>query len=266
MSQAYEAHLRRAAEVFVADDRVRAMWLTGAVARGAQDAASDLDVCLTVADDALDDLVATHESWIAQVTRPVNIERMGSATGWFVLTDTCERVDVLLETVSELATSPHTRRLAVFDKDGCERHLPAIRDPGPDAGVVGFCVTEAIRQMANLPVVFVRRDWLLGVVAVQQLHYFLYELFAQANRPQPPSGAKQWSSKLAAAHRALLEELPVPQPEPASIARAHRAAVDLFELHAPTIAADLGVDWPTAMHRAVRAYRHRVYPEAWFTA
>lgn len=266
MPQAYSVHLRRAAEFFVTDDRVRAMWLTGAVARAGQDAASDLDVCLTVADDALDDLAETRETWIAQITRPVNIERMATATGWFVLTDTCERVDILLETVSELPSSPHTRRLTVFDKDGCERQLPAVRDPEPDASIVEFCIKEAIRQMANLPVVFTRRDWLMGVVAVQQLHYFLYEIFAQANRPQPPTGAKQWSYKLAAGQRALLEDLPVPQPEPASIARAHRAAVDLFEYHAPVIATQIGVEWPTAMHQAIQAYRHRSYPNAWFTA
>jgi hypothetical protein len=48
--------------------------------------------------------------------------------------------------------------------------LPAVQDPGPEPQTIAFYVTEALRQMANFPVVIVRRDWLLGVVAVQQLH------------------------------------------------------------------------------------------------
>lgn len=117
---------------------------------------------------------------------------MGQATGWYVLTSTCERIDYLVESRSQIPSSPGVRRLVVFDKARCVALLPPVEDPGPDAGTVTFCVTEALRQMANFPVVIVREDWLLGVVAVQQLHYFLYELFAQSNRPQPPTGPKQW--------------------------------------------------------------------------
>jgi len=175
----------------------------------------------------------------------------------------CERIDFLLESEAELASGPGVRRLAVFDKNRCAQRLPPIDDPGPDRETMAFCITEALRQMANFPVVMVREDWLLGVVAVQQLHQYLYELFAQSNRPRPPTGPKQWSHKLTDRQRSLLEALPVPQPKRDSVVGAHRAAVDLFEREAPVIAERANVVWPTALHEAVCTYRSRAYPPDW---
>jgi hypothetical protein len=263
MPAAYSGHLERAIAHFTGDHRVLAMWLTGAVARRAQDAGSDLDLCLTVADDALEAMVDTHEDWIRDLVRPVSVQRMGTVTGWYVLTDTCERIDVVLEALSELPSTSTTRRVALFDRAGCAEMLPPVEDPGPDRRVIASCIHEALRQMANFPIVFVRQDWLLGVVAVQQLHHFLYELYAQANRPRPPTGPKQWSSKLDPGHRRLLEQLPVPQAEPTSIIAAHRRAVDLFETTAPAIASANDVAWPHELHRAVRDFRAAAYPPQW---
>lgn len=263
MPAVYQEHLARAASFFEADPRVVAMWVTGAVARHGQDAGSDLDLCLTVEDASVESFIEEHESWIRALTQPVSVQRMGPATGWYVLTSTCERIDYLVEAESGISASPGVRRIAVFDKVGCADRLPAVEDPGPEQGTIVYCVTEALRQMANFPVVIVREDWLMGVVAVQQLHYFLYELFAQSNRPQPPTGPKQWSHKLTHRHRALLEALPVPQPDRGSVVRAHRAAVDLFEREAPVVARVTGVAWPTALHEAVLAYRSRAYPPDW---
>jgi hypothetical protein len=263
MPAVYQDHLARAASFFDADPRVVALWVTGAVARQGQDAGSDLDLCLTVADDQVEAVVEDHESWIRALTEPVSIQRMGPATGWYVLTSTCARIDFLVEAESAISTPPGVRRIAVFDTAGCADRLAPVEDPGPDRGTVAHCVNEALRQMANFPVVLVRKDWLMGVVAVQQLHYFLYDLFAQANRPQPPTGPKQWSNKLTDRHRALLEALPVPQPDRASVVRAHRAAVDLFEHEAPVVAREVDVEWPTTLHDAIRDYRARAYPSDW---
>ncbi|HEU5043945.1 MAG TPA: hypothetical protein VFT75_07415 [Nocardioidaceae bacterium] len=263
MPPAYQERLRQAAAHFEADPRVVAMWVTGAVARHGQDAGSDLDLCLTIEDRHAETFAREHESWIRAVVEPVSIQQMGSTSGWYVLTSSCERIDFLVESEATLASSPGVRRIAVFDKKGCAGRLPAVQDPGPEPQTIAFYVTEALRQMANFPVVIVRRDWLLGVVAVQQLHYFVYELFAQSNRPQPPTGPKQWSSKLSSRHRALLEALPVPQPDRHSVVHAHSAAVDLFEAEAPPIARQAGVEWPRTLHEAVCRYRQRCYPPDW---
>lgn len=264
MPTAYQDILSSAVDHFSSDPRVRSLWLSGAVARGAQDAGSDLDIVLTVADEAFEDLVATHEEWLSAVLATVSLVRMGTAPGWYALTPTCERVDFLLERSSDLPDTRLPHRTCVFDRDDNVRSLPAEVEQQIDPAAVDFALREAIRQMANFPVVFVRGDWLLGVVAVQQLHYFLYELFVQANRPQPPTGPKQWSSKLSPEARELLEALPVPQPTPESVMAAHRAAVDVFELWAPRIADQADVTWPEELHNAVKRHRVTAYPRAWF--
>jgi len=117
-----------------------------------------------------------------------------------------------------------------------------------------YFIEETLRQAANFPTVVVRKDWLLGVVAVQQIHQHLYLLFAEANKPQPPSGPKQWSSKLSPAHCAKLEALPVPQPNVESILEARQAALGLLLTEGRGVANDHQVGWPQQLADAVLAY------------
>jgi len=261
MPRAYTSLLRRATEVFEADDRVRALWMHGAVERGAQDAGSDLDLNITVAAAALEEMTQQHEDWIAQITDWVSLQQMGAGPGWYALTPTCERVDFLLESVDELPSTPHRRRLLVFDKDDLSQALPPAADPPPDPTSMEFFIREPLRQMANFPIIFIREDWLMGVVAVQQIHQYLYLLFAEENKPQPPTGPKQWSHKLSATRRHQLKLLPVPQPDPVSIRECWKQAVALLLSEAPPIAAHHGVEWPIHLEHAVLTYlRGAGYP------
>ncbi|HEX3921553.1 MAG TPA: hypothetical protein VHY31_04660 [Streptosporangiaceae bacterium] len=74
----------------------------------------------------------------------------------------------------------------------------------------------------------VHDDWLLGVIAVQQVQLFLYQLFAESNKPMPPSGPKQWSHKLTGYQRRVLEGLPVAAPDQRSVTAAREAALAVF--------------------------------------
>src|SRR5262249_23733782 len=148
---------------------------------------------------------------------------------FFALTPSCERVDVIAERVSALSTSRLTRRVTVFDRDGLTALLPLPVDPDPQPEVIRYCIEETLRQAANFPIVLTRHDWLMGVVAVQQIHLLLYELFTEANKPMPPTGPKQWSYKLTSQQRQALERLAVPQAERTSIIAARQAALRFFE-------------------------------------
>jgi predicted nucleotidyltransferase len=55
--EGYGLLLDRATQLFQADPRVRGMWLHGALARGAADSGSDLDIDIAVAVDNLGPLV-----------------------------------------------------------------------------------------------------------------------------------------------------------------------------------------------------------------
>jgi hypothetical protein len=246
----------RAARVFAADDRVRGMWLHGAVARGAADAGSDLDISLAVRDADFDAFAAERPAWLAAIT-PTLIARPLGPGSFYALTETCERFDVIAEPVGRLPDTPHTRRVTVFDKDGLGHLIPPPDDPPPDTGAITYLIEETLRQAANFPAVIVRQDWLMGVVAVQQVQLFLYRLFAEANKPAPPTGPKQWSFKLTAYQRRVLENLPVAAPSEESVLAAREAALAVFFREAPPIAERNHVAWPGRLERAVRAHLDR---------
>jgi hypothetical protein len=262
MPHSYQALLERATQVFHTDERVRAMWLHGAIARGAQDAGSDLDIDIAVRDQDFDTFTAESTSWWAKITPTVSRREMANMPGsFFALTPTCERVDVVTERVSELSVSKLTRRVTVFDRDNLTAHVPKSTDPDANPVVIRYCVEETLRQAANFPVVLIRQDWLMGVVAVQQIHFLLYELFIEANKPMPPTGPKQWSYKLRSEQRKALENLPVPQAERNSIIAARLEALRFFEEQASAVAQRQGVVWPSELAAAVHAYMKRTEAE-----
>jgi hypothetical protein len=250
---AYGPLFSRASALFAADDRVRAMWVHGAMAREAADAGSDLDVSLAVRDSDFGSFAAEWRTWLAQITPTLTASKITDGS-FYALTTTCERFDVISEPVSKLPGTAIKRRILVFDKDDLDQLIPPPADPPPSAATIAYAIEETLRQAANFPAVIVRMDWLLGVVAVQQVQSFLYQLFAESNKPMPPSGPKQWSSKLTPRQRRLLEALPVAAPTEASVKDARWAAFTLFFEEAPAIALSNGVPWPDELEAGVRAY------------
>ena len=252
----YRPLFDQAAGHFAADDRVRAMWVHGAMARQAADAGSDLDVSIAVRDADFAAFAAEWEAWLQAITPTVTARKISDGS-CYALTATCERFDVISEPVSKLAHTVLTRRIVVFDKDGLDSLIPAPADPPPSAAVIAYLIEETLRQAANFPAVIVRQDWLLGVIAVQQVQLFLYQLFAESNKPAPPTGPKQWSHKLTPRQRQLLEDLPVAGPAQESVLTAREAAFRLFFAEVPRIAAEAGVSWPSELEKVVRTYLAR---------
>jgi hypothetical protein len=246
----------RAASVFGKDKRVRAMWIHGAMGRGAADAGSDLDISLAIRDADFSAFTAEQGSWVAAIAPTLTVRTI-AAGSFYALTTTCERFDVISERVSELPESTLRRRIVVFDKDGLDALIPPAQDPPPNRERICYLIEETLRQAVNFPTVIVRDDWLLGVIAVQQVQLFLYELFAESNKPMPPTGPKQWSFKLTSRQRELLEALPVAAPSEQSVRQAREAAFVLFFAEAPAIARNNSVPWPTELETAIRAYLER---------
>jgi hypothetical protein len=256
LAAAYGPLFDAAAAVFAADDRVRGMWLHGAIARGAADAASDLDISLAIRDADFAGFAADRQTWLAAIAPTLTVRSLGPGS-CYALTRTCERFDVIAEPAGQLPQTTLTRRVPVFDKDGLGQAIPPPADPPPDAGTITFLIEETLRQAANFPAVTVRQDWLLGVIAVQQVQLFLYQLFAESNKPAPPTGPKQWSSKLTPRQRQVLAALPVAAPTAGSVLAARAATFTAFLAEAPPIAAACGVAWPDRLEEAVRGYLDR---------
>ncbi|NYH91039.1 nucleotidyltransferase domain-containing protein [Actinopolymorpha rutila] len=255
---------RRLYHVADADERIRAMWLSGSLARGDADAGSDLDVLLAVRDDDFDAFVESWRDWLATITPTLVARALPFAPGAFYSTTTdCLRLDVVTERVSGLAETPHRSRLVVLDRDGLDAAVPA-REPGrgPDTEQMARLVEEFFRQQAIFPAAVVARgDWLCGCVGVQQAQQMLYDVFVQANQPLPPMGIKRWSAKLTPEQRAVLESLPAPSPnKPASVITAMRATALAWRYVGRQALAAAGVPWPEELDRTVGAYFDREVP------
>jgi hypothetical protein len=265
----YRDLFRRLLAAVRADDRVRAMWLSGSLGRGAADAGSDLDVVLRVADGSFPGFAAGWREWLAGVTPTVLARELPGMPGsWYSLTPSCLRLDVVTERAGQPVTAPG-RRL-VLDKDdaaagrAADRADPPVSDPEPPAGPgprpqrLAQLVEEFFRQQAIFPAgVVARGDWLLGVVGVQSAHTLLYELFVEANQPLPAMGVKQWSAKLTPRQRDCCAALPVPQPDRASVLGAMQAADRAFRREARPVLAACQVPWPEELDAAVTSYQAR---------
>jgi hypothetical protein len=255
---AYGPLFDRAVAVLAADERVRAIWVTGALGRDAADAASDLDFAVAVRDEDFDAFAAGWRDWLAAISPTlVARELPGRRGSFYALTRSCERFDVVTERISELATVQGGARRPVLDRDGLHARLPAPPERLPSPTRIAYLVEECLRQAANFPTVTVREDWLLGVVAVQEVHQMLYQLFVESNQPLPPTGPKQWSGKLTPAQAAVLTALPVPQPRPESVLPAREAALRAFIEQARPIAQRFGAPWPADLEIAVRDFLRR---------
>jgi len=255
---AYGQLFDRATSVLGADPRVRAIWLAGALGRGAADAASDLDFAIAVPDTDFVAFGAEWREWLAAITPTlVARELPGRPGSFYALTPTCERFDVVTERVSELGNVQSGARVLVMDRDGLAERLPQPQPRSPDRARIAYLIEECLRQAANFPTVTVREDWLLGVVAVQEVHLMLYQLFVEGNQPLPPMGPKQWSAKLTSEQQALLRSLPVPQPARDSVLQARNAALRTFIEQARRIARNCGVQWPAELELAVRQFLRR---------
>jgi hypothetical protein len=236
------------------DQRIRALWLSGSLARGVADAGSDLDVLLAVRDDAFSDFADGWRDWLATIAPTIIARALPFAPGSFYSTTVdCARLDVVVEPVHKVRESGHRTRLVVFDRDNVDSTVPQPNPPAtPDPERLDFLAEEFFRQLAIFPAAVVaRQDWLLGVEGVHNARIMLYDIFVEANQPLPAMGVKQWSAKLTQPQRDVLLALPAAAPTPESVLAAMRATRDAFCAAGKRALLDCGRDWPGQLEAVV---------------
>jgi hypothetical protein len=254
----YGALFDQLASTCAADARVRALWLSGSLARGDADRASDLDVLVAVADDTLDEFANGWHEWLGTITDTVIARPLPFLPGsFFCVTPERLRLDVVVEPVRQLPTTFFRTRVVVFDRDDLDARLPAS-DPAtaPDPDRIAGIVEEFFRDYGMFNVGMEREDWLLGLEAIHLMRTLLYRLFVEANAPLPASGVKRWSEKLTAEQRALLESLPTGAATPNDVLIAHETVAVAFVQQARAICVAFDVPWPAALEAATTKYLH----------
>ena len=144
----YGRLLDRAVEVLDADDRIRAIWLSGSLARGTADSVSDLDLLLAVDDGRFDEFAREWKEWLADITPTVIARALPFLPGSvYCVTPDRLRLDVVSERVSALANSMFRTRAAVLDKDGLDALIPPVlAGAGPSAERVAQLIEEFYRD------------------------------------------------------------------------------------------------------------------------
>lgn len=245
------------------DGRIRALWLSGSLARGTADGGSDLDILLAIRDGDFDEFAAGWRDWLASITPTLLARELPFAPGSFSSTTTgCERLDVVCEPAGKLAESKFRYRRVVFDRDGLDATVPAPEPmPGPDTGRLRRLVEEFFRiEAISPPMLNQRRDYLLVADGVHLMQRMLYDVFVECNQPQPPMGVKQWSTRLTLGQRQILTALPVPSPERDSIIAAHRAVVHAMRTAGRAAVTACGCQWPAELDDGVQRFVDRELP------
>ena len=246
--------------MFEADERVRGVWLSGSLARGTADAASDLDLLVAVRDEDLEPFAAEWRVWLEAITPTVLAEALPFLPGSFwSVTPAFERFDVVVEPASVMPSTFFRTRLPVLDRDDLTARIPPAEDgDGPSAAKVAALVDEWFHFTGMPEVVLCRDDWLLAVEHLHLLRGLLYRLYVEANAPLPPSGLKQWSSKLTPEQQAVLMGLPTAAYDRDELVAAHLAVAGAFLGEARPLAERLGVEWPGPLEAAATAHLREV--------
>jgi hypothetical protein len=247
------------------DERIRALWLSGSLAKGTADGGSDLDCLLAIRDPDFDEFAARWREWLAAITPTLLARELPFARGAFYSTTTgCERLDVVCEPVSKLPATQFRYRQVVFGRDGLDSAVPAP-DPrqGPDLDRLRWMVEEFFRVEAIAPFMLnQRRDYLCVVKGVQDLQGMLYQVFVECNQPQPPMGVKQWSARLTPEQRQILTALPVAAPERDSLVAGLRAVVNAMRTAGRAAVTGCGCSWPVDLDNGVQRFVDQSLP-AW---
>ncbi len=212
-----EALLTRFVQVCRADDRIVAAFLGGSVARGQADGYSDLDLCIVVADDAYDEVVAGRPEFVRRLGEPVFCEDFGNDdVTFFILADGTEgELNVARESeLEDLAAGPH--RPLMDDRGILPRGFPSTE-------VVAGDLDEALER--TLP-------WFWHEVS----HFI-----AAVGRDQP-----WWAMGQLEALRATFVPL-----ERAAILDAGLHLVAFYRGLAPRVAADRGISYPSELDRVL---------------
>ncbi len=260
----YQPLFDRFLETAVADDRIRAVWLSGSLARGVSDLGSDLDLIIAIRDEDFAEFGERWRDWLADITPTLIARPFGAEfTGFTSTTPRFCRLDVVAERTGDVSGSTHRRRLLVFDRDGLNAQVPAPDDSArPDRSAIERLAEEFLRVASLSPVVVVaRQDLLCAIEGVHLNQTLLYDLFVETNQPLPPMGAKQYSAKLTPAQRQVFLSLPPLVATRESVTTAMLATFQAFRTAGRAAAENAGASWPEALEQAVADHLAQEIPE-----
>ena len=137
-----EALIKRAIEVFQADDRVLAAYLVGGFAVGTGDPWSDVDLQCIIADEAMDDLTVLAWPELANAIATAHTHPFGFNLGGVCITPEWLHFDLVVTPRSAVDPKTLEGMVPVVDKEGL---LPSGSVPRPDRQGAPFFPGAAVQ-------------------------------------------------------------------------------------------------------------------------
>ncbi len=239
----------------VTDERVRGLWLTGSLGTGTDDAFSDVDMLVVVAEEHLG---AYLDAWpsVAATYRPLLARRLGPAPVFNHVLEGWLRWDVVVGGPDDLANLDTGSVTELFSHDGLRPSSPSHR--GADPSVVTELTEEFLRVLGLLPVVLGRGELVTAVSGAGILRQLLITLLRYRTEGDRLSGALHLRRVLPRGEHAALEALPPVYAERGAVVRLHLACAGMF---LPVARELLGEAHPFELEAACWEHLRRQLPE-----
>jgi len=254
--QALADAIRRVLE---ADPQVHAAWLGGSLGRGVGDAFSDVDVLVLAAPGEASPMGRRYAERVGEIAEPVLVMVLYGGRVVSVVTADWGRFDLSFVEPAELGGYHAARLIELFNRGELG---PPDRAPEPYAATpasVRAIVEEFLRVLGLLVVAEGRGEWIVALSGVEILRQLDLDLMLEENGvgPADRGGALKRNPFLSPEQRAELAALSpvVATREGILAANAEHAAI--FLPRARRLAAEIGMDWPTALETATAAHLQR---------
>jgi hypothetical protein len=242
-----------------AEPAVEGLWLAGSLGKGQGDAFSDVDLLVLVADG----VAAEGSARLARDLVPaLSVVLVNSLFGGRVLnmiTADWARFDLTLVQREDLLRHDANALTPIFNKGGS---IPPVQPQAPyrtSPGELSKLVNEFLRVIGLTPVAMGREEYQLALSGVDLLRRMTMDLMLEENSVSPAArgGALHRNHLLTGEQRDAVQALPVIAAERSSILAGNTALAALFLPRARRLAAEIGMDWPTAFEDATRRHLKR---------
>ena len=235
------------------DQHIRALFLSGSFGRGSADAWSDVDLLALVAPEHRDAVMDGWRARLETIAPIVFFNRLPWAPVLNAITEDWLRIDLQVSAPTETRGMTQDRYQPLIDRDGLLATLPptaeiAATDPARLLGIV----TEFIRILGLLHVAAGRQEYELATPGTGMMRGLLTNLLIEEMQRGDQGGMLHLSRKIDASRMQLLLDLPVAEPDRASVLAANSALARAFFPRAKAFGAQIGMAWPESFETATR--------------
>jgi predicted nucleotidyltransferase len=234
-----------------------AVWLAGSLGKGQGDAYSDVDLLVLVAGGAAAEVAARLARDLVPALAVVLVNSLYGGRVLNMVTADWARFDLTIVQPEDLQRYDSNALTPIFNNgDSTPPARPQTPPYRTSPAELLKLVNEFLRVIGLTPVAMGREEYQLALNGVDLLRRMTMDLMLEENGVSPAArgGALHRNHLLTAEQRDALQALPVIAAERSSIIAGDAAFAALFLPRARRLAAEIGMDWPTAFEDATRRH------------